>query len=189
MNGFNHEISLGEGLLRYFKLYDLGDGGYTDRWFKIKFFWKFGIILPNISSRVAAVKFHDLHHVLTEYSTGFRGEAEIGAWEIASGCGKYYSAWILNVGSLVYGLIFFPKPVYRAFIRGRQSRNLYHNIEYNPALLSRSVGEIRAELGIPPTGTSPRIKDIIAFCLWSIFILANLFGNIIPILAIIKYLL
>ncbi len=81
MLGYSNELTLAEGLSQYLSIYKLGDGGYTDKWFKLKLFWKFGISLPNISNRVAAVKFHDLHHVLTEYSTGFRGEAEIGAWK------------------------------------------------------------------------------------------------------------
>jgi len=36
------------------------------------------------------------------------GEAEIGAWEIASGCGKYIPAWILNMAAFAYGVLFIP---------------------------------------------------------------------------------
>jgi NADPH:quinone reductase-like Zn-dependent oxidoreductase len=39
----------------------------------------------------AGVKLHDIHHVLTGYDTTWRGKAEIGAWEIASGCGRHYA--------------------------------------------------------------------------------------------------
>ena len=79
--------------------------------FKIKLGPVF-IPLPNTKARVDAVKFHDIHHLLTEYPATLRGEAEIGAWEIASGCGKYYAAWVLNFGSFFYGMFFFPKATY-----------------------------------------------------------------------------
>ncbi len=70
MERYNPGLSLAEGLSEYLERYNLGNGGYTDRSFKIKFFWKFIITLPNIKNRVEAVKFHDLHHILTEYETG-----------------------------------------------------------------------------------------------------------------------
>ncbi len=73
------------------------DGGYGDRWVRIEtkpvpFFF------PNWPSRVAAARLHDLHHIAAEYETDWPGEAEIAAWEIASGCAGYRAAWFLNVG-------------------------------------------------------------------------------------------
>ena len=38
---------------------------------------------------------HDLHHVLTEDPTTWRGEAEIAAWELASVCGRHVTVWLL----------------------------------------------------------------------------------------------
>jgi len=113
--------SMSAGLSQYLLQYNLGDGGYKAKTFSVPFFKLFWIKLPNIANRREAVRFHDLHHVLTEYETGLVGEAEIGAWEIASGCGKYYSAWILNTGSLLYGIFLCPRKVYKAFKRGRKS--------------------------------------------------------------------
>jgi hypothetical protein len=172
MQMYDADISVAEGLSQYLKKYNLGDGGYNDKWFKINFFWKATLVLPNISNRVQAVKFHDLHHVLAEYETGLKGEAEIGAWEVASGCGKYYAAWLLNIGSLLYGFILFPSAVYKAFIRGRQNKNLYHNIEYGNPLLNSSVGEMRMKLGIGESHTHARASDVAAFCLWSLIVLS-----------------
>ena len=60
------------------------DGGYEDAWVD----FKLGPIpfpFPNSAPRVRAVKFHDLHHVLTGYDTNFTGEVEISAWEIGAG--------------------------------------------------------------------------------------------------------
>ena len=164
-------MTIAEGLAYYLMRYCLGDGGYTNRWFKINFFWKFTLILPNISNRREAVKFHDLHHVLTEYETGLKGEAEIGAWEIASGCGKYWAAWLLNMGSLSYGFVLYPRAVYRAFIRGRHSKNLYHNITYASPLLETSVAEMRKRLHIPANAPSATVSDIVAFISWRVLVL------------------
>jgi ubiquinone biosynthesis protein Coq4 len=71
---------------------------------------------PNTKARVHAVKLHDLHHVLTDYETTWTGEAEIAAWEIASGCGPYYAAWLLNFGALAIGLLIAPRKTCRAFL-------------------------------------------------------------------------
>jgi hypothetical protein len=168
---YDGRLVLAEGLAHYLDRNHLGDGGYSDRWFRINFFWKFTIILPNIPNRVRAVRFHDLHHVLAEYATGLRGEAEIGAWEIASGCGRYYAAWILNTGSMQYGIFLFPRAVYQAFIRGCQSGNLYHGTEYNTELLASTVAEMRERLHIAPASVSARAKDIVCFIFWVAFIL------------------
>lgn len=172
MQIYDGNMTIAEGLAYYLLRYCLGDGGYTNRWFKINFFWKFTLVLPNISNRREAVKFHDLHHVLTEYETGLKGEAEIGAWEIASGCGKYWAAWILNMGSLSYGFVLYPRAVYKAFIRGRQSKNLYHNIAYADPLLRTSVADMRNRLHIPVSTVSATTADRLYFVLWVVLVTA-----------------
>ena len=142
-NQFNNNQKVKDALQIYFSLYHFKDGGYNLKWFKIKL-GPLYIPVPNIKARVDAVKFHDIHHVVTEYKADYQGEAEIGAWEIASGCGKYYMAWILNMGSLLIGLIFYPRYLLHAFLRGRKSNtNLYYNIIYDESLLNKTVGELR----------------------------------------------
>lgn len=185
MGRYRKNSTLGEGLSEYLISYNLGDGGYTAKWFKIKFFWKFVVTLPNIDNRVRAVKFHDLHHVLTEYETGLRGEAEIGAWEIASGCGKYYSAWMLNIGTLVYGIFLYPSFVYRAFIRGRHSANLYTGAVYDKILLGRSVAEVRDALHIPEIPLRKRLSDVIAFGLWVVFVVTIILLPVLIVLSVV----
>src|SRR6185295_3572838 len=140
---YSDNLKIKDALDLYFSKYHFENGGYHLKWFRIKVGSVF-IPLPNIKARVDAVKFHDVHHLLTEYPATLKGEAEIGAWEIASGCGKYYVAWVLNFGSLTYGLFFFPKSLFTAFLNGRKCKtNLYHNIRYDENLLNRTVGELR----------------------------------------------
>ena len=126
-----------------------GGGNYDDRlvWVKLGR-WRVPV-LPNSAARVRAVRLHDLHHVLAEYDTSWRGEAEIAAWELASGCRSYIAAWLLNAGAMMIGLVIAPRRVLRAFARGRKTRNLYAT-PFDEALLERTVGEVRAELGLTP---------------------------------------
>jgi len=160
-----------DALQLYFSKYHFENGGYHLKWFKIKIGPLF-IPLPNTKARVEAVKLHDLHHIATEYPATLKGEAEIGGWEIASGCGKYYAAWILNTGSFFLGLLFFPKALFRAFMKGRNSRpNLYQNTTYDDQLLNKTVGELRANLGLNISYKHP-LTDYLLFVVYGLFTLS-----------------
>jgi ubiquinone biosynthesis protein Coq4 len=138
---------------RYFAENGFGDGGYDDRCVVLRAAGVPVVIFPNTKQRVRSVRFHDLHHVLTGYDTSWRGEAEIGGWELSSGCRDHWAAWVLNFWAAGVGLFFAPHAVLRAWRRGRKSRNLYDQ-EWDEALLERTVGELRAELGLEPHGAS-----------------------------------
>jgi hypothetical protein len=128
---YDNNLKVREALNVYFSLYHFENGGYDLKWFRIKI-GKLYIPLPNTKSRIKAVRIHDIHHILTGYEANLKGEAEIAGWEIASGCGKYHTAWLLNAGSFFYGLIFFPKALFTAFLKGRACRtNLYHHTTYD----------------------------------------------------------
>ena len=141
------------------------DGGYSDKWVKLKI-GRFALAFPNTPARVRSVRLHDIHHVLTEYATTWTGEAEIGAWEIASGCGKHIPAWVLNLGAFAIGLVLAPRRTFQAFVRGLHSRNLYPG-QFEERLLDCTVGELRTELAIPEQAPSASLKDWIAFLFWS----------------------
>jgi hypothetical protein len=125
------------------------DGGYGAAWVKVKIAGRFVPLFPNVAPRLRAVKLHDLHHIATGYDTSWTGEIEIAAWELASGCRSYLAAWVLNLGSLALGLVVAPRRLLRAWRRGRRSRNLYRG-GFDEALLDRTVGQLRAELGLTP---------------------------------------
>jgi hypothetical protein len=130
------------------------DGGYADAWVD----FKLGPIpfpFPNTAGRVAAVRFHDLHHVLTGYATDFLGELEISAWEIGAGCKRNLFAWQINLGGLGGGMLLAPRRTARAFFRGLASQTLY-GAAYEP-LLERSVAAVQQELklDIPPALPGP----------------------------------
>jgi hypothetical protein len=166
MPSYDPAQSIGQARAAYFAASGFSpDGGYDDRWVKLRI-GRFFLPFPNTAARVRAVRLHDIHHVLTGYATTWAGEAEIGAWEIASGCGRHYPAWFLNFGALTIGLALAPVRVFRAFVRGRHSRNLYGG-DFAEQMLERTVHSLRAELVIPEDGTSASPGDIAAFVAWS----------------------
>jgi hypothetical protein len=169
---YEAEMTLRDARERYFGMNDFGEnGGYEERWIKVKV-WRIPVWLPNTAGRVRAVKLHDLHHVLTEYPTTWRGEAEISAWEVSSGgLHRYYAGWLLDLLNVAQGLVVNPRGVFRAVVRGRRTRNLFGET-FDDALLSRRVGEMRRALRLTDEGASGAVKasapDVIAFVAWSL---------------------
>ncbi|MCY4389718.1 MAG: hypothetical protein OXC18_21685 [Desulfurellaceae bacterium] len=166
MSQYADNLTVRDGRTQYFRVNKLGDGGYSDRWIRFKV-GPLPLFLPNTQARIRAVRFHDIHHVLTEYTTSWTGEAEISAWEISSNCAHHYAAWFLNLQVTAIGLLLNPAAVYRAFVRGRHCTNLYR-AELNDALFSTPIGELRQRLGL--TTSPPRAEgaDRLAFVGWSL---------------------
>lgn len=138
-------ITMREGRRRYFEANGFGEtGGYNDPWVD---FHLGPIPMPfrNTSARRNAVRYHDLHHILTGYDTDFVGELEIAGWEIGAGCKSFVAAWLLNLGGMAAGCVRAPRRVFAAFVRGRRQRTLYGET-FEP-LLDLSVGEARRRFG------------------------------------------
>jgi hypothetical protein len=164
-------LTMREARARFFAEYGFdADGGYAKRWFVIHS-KPIPVYLPNIPARVAAVRLHDLHHIVTGYATDWRGEAEIGAWEVASGCRRYWVAWVLNFGAFAFGLLVAPRRTYRAFVRGRHSTNLYGG-HFRESLLDETVGSLRQRLALGSRGETTSRQDKAAFAGWSVFVVA-----------------
>ena len=159
-------LTLREARELYFDINHFEGGGYGETWVKMKA-GPFPIWFPNTKARVRAVKYHDLHHVLTEYPTTWRGEAEIGAWEVSTGCADHYPAWFLNLEAFAIGLVINPRGVFRAFVRGRTSRNLYRR-PFDDELLAARVGDVREQLRLSAPAAPASNADKLAFAAWSI---------------------
>lgn len=168
--------TLAHALADYFRVNGFGDdGGYQAAWVDFKV-GPIPMPFPNTASRKRAVRFHDLHHALTGYATDLRGELEISAWEIGSGCADHVAAWYLNLSATATGVILAPRRTWRAFLRGRRCRNLYR-ARYDDALLGRRVADVRRELGLLDDAPAPaRAQD----AAW--FAVATLAGGIIAVL-------
>ena len=166
MSRYADHLTVRDGRTQYFRVNKLGDGGYTDRWVKFKV-GPLPLFFPNTQARVRAVRFHDIHHVLTEYRTSWAGEAEVAAWEIASGCAHHYAAWFFNLQAMAIGLLLKPAAVYQAFVRGRHCTNLYQ-AELSEALFSTPIGELRHRLGLAPSPPRAEGADRLTFVGWAL---------------------
>src|SRR4028119_168075 len=176
MSAYNPDLTLRDARAQYFAVNNFGWGGYDDKWVKVEY----GLLrfyFPNTKGRVKVVKYHDLHHILTEYGTSLSGETEIGAWEVATGCTRSLAAWLLNLSGFAAGLFINPRGVYKAFVRGRQSSNLYH-LSFNDELLSQRVGQLRQQLSLDKPSEPPTFIDNIVFVVWAIVSVVTLLGII-----------
>jgi len=153
MPSHDDALSLRDARGLYFAAAGFDESSYTEKWVRLKA-GPLALYMPNTPARVRAVRFHDLHHVLTGYATDWTGEAEIGAWEIASGCADHWAAWHLNFLAMAIGLAIAPRRTFRAFVRGLRSRNFYRE-EFGEALLAERVGEARRRLRLDaPVGAA-----------------------------------
>jgi hypothetical protein len=164
---YDEGLSLGEVRARYFEDNGFGaDGGYSKAWVPVQL-GPITVGFPNSAARVRAVKFHDLHHVVTGYGTDAIGEAEIGAWEAGSGCAGFVAAWVLNTYAIAIGLLAGEaRAVWHAFVRGRHTRNLYR-AQFDDALLAERLGAVRARLGLDGAVARASAGDRVAFAGWS----------------------
>lgn len=158
--------SVREARDRYFAENGFGpDGDYDKAWVVIRVGRLPVFAFPNTKARAAAVPCHDLHHVATGYATTVTGEAEIGAWEIASGCRHVPAALLLDLLAMYFGLFFaFPK-VRDAFYRGRHSKNLYS--EPTDVTLDGPVSALRARLELDQPLPAPTAADRAALAFWA----------------------
>lgn len=172
-------MSLAEARKLFFQRSNLGeDGGYSSRWVRVES-KPFPFYFPNSRARVAAARLHDLHHIAAEYETDWPGEAEISAWEIASGCGRYHAAWLLDLGGIHAGIAVAPRRLFRAFLRGRRATtNLYKKGIDESRLGEITVGSLREILGLKAPARKAGGLDIVLFALWCAF--AVFFWTILP---------
>ena len=164
-------LTVRETLDNYYEKNQLGkDGGLDLSWAWLKA-GPFYIPIPNTSARKKVLVFHDIHHLSTGYKTNWKGEAEIGAWEVSTGCEDYTAAWVLNSLTFAYGIVFFPIATFRAFIRGRRTSNLYKHIYSHEQLMKMSIPEIQTKLLLDRPQTEPAtIQEIRSFIGWSIML-------------------
>ncbi len=163
----------------YFEANGFGeDGGYSKATVTVTVLG-IPVTIPNTQGRRRAVVFHDMHHLVTGYATSNLGEAEIGAWELGSGCWDVRAAWLLNTASLVLGVFTNPARLFRAFVRGRQSTNLYGRDA--DGLLRRPVDEVRREMGLD---NEPRPASMSDAAMFGLHLTLSLLSASLPLLII-----
>lgn len=159
------EPTLGDALEAHLRAAGFSREDYLARW-AVYPVGPLTVVFPNFAARGRALSLHDLHHALTGYDTTIVGEAELGGFELASGCGRHWVSWVLQHEAFTVGLLLAPRRTCRAFLRGRRSRNLYDRREADAALLARPVREVERELGLDVTQPT-RTSDRVALGLWA----------------------
>jgi hypothetical protein len=159
---YDSAITMAAARDRYFAVNGFGaDGGYNDAWANFEL-GSMPFPFPNTAARVRALRYHDLHHVLTGFDTNFIGELEISAWEIGAGCKGFVAAWVLNLAG-VSAWVLAPRRIFAAWVRGRRSASLY-GLPLEP-LLESTVAEARAKMHVPERAPAPTASDVATFAL------------------------
>ncbi len=98
---------------------------YRANWIRVEMWGRRVPVFP-IYGFKKTLFLHDLHHLLADYGTDFRGELEIAAWELSSGgCHWHLLYWIDRLVFVTLGLVFAPIRTWRAFRRGVAHKNLF----------------------------------------------------------------
>jgi hypothetical protein len=162
----SEKTTVGTALREYFRREGLPeDGGIDLPWVHLRV-GPLPLAFPNIPARRAAVRYHDVHHLLTGYRTDWRGEAEIGAWEIGGGLGRFWVGWLLDAGAMALGAVAWPRRTLRAFVRGRRTGNLYRE-PFEP-LLAADADALRARLRLDEPIPPATARDVAAFVSWAL---------------------
>jgi hypothetical protein len=155
---------LGDALARHYAAHGLpADGGESESWFRVRI-GPLTIRLPNPPARKRAVFFHDTNHVLTGYNTLFSdGEMVIAGYELGSGCGRYWIAWLINLGMFALGLVACPRPMFDAFVRGRRSASIYRRSEDRATLSAMTVRDLKTLARLDRPGDAATAGDRLRF--------------------------
>lgn len=145
----NEELTMQEAIDQLYLRAELTDDGGIDLpYVELPLFAGFSIYFPNNQARKEVLHKHDMHHELTGYRTNWNGETEISAWEIATGCRHNYMALLLNYGGMVVGMTHNLPNVWKAYMRGKETRNLYQVNLTMDELRNMKVDDLRKELGL-----------------------------------------
>jgi len=114
---------------------------YPLGWFKIPFI--------NLPARRRLLHLHDINHLLMGYDTSLRGEAQLAALELASGFPSHCRiGYLYSPFALLPGLLLCPIKVYKAFIRGLNTRNACHLKLSKETLFNSKVSDLKDLLNI-----------------------------------------
>lgn len=118
------------------------DGGASQNWVWIKFGF-FSVPMPNTNSRKSAIFAHDLHHLISQNNTTWKGEAAVSAWEIAAGgWSNLYFPWLLTLWALGVGVLFYPSHTAASFRKGLTMKNALFLQKTQQEILALKVDEL-----------------------------------------------
>ena len=164
------DLTVQDALQVLYKKYDLQtDGGVNNPSVEIRIMRGVTFYLPNFQARRKVVLRHDVHHLVTGYSAVMKGEIEISAWEISTGCTQNWFALVINSLGMMSGIPFNLPGVWRAWFRGRSSTNLYAKQYTDKELLSKKVGDLKTDLRLNDVQPRVTITGLIALIGFLVF--------------------
>jgi len=122
-------------------------------------FWGIRFTVPNPPSRKLAIRYHDLHHVMTGYGTDPTGESEISTWEFRRGIGVFgLYVQLIILSGMLFGFIHSPIATLKAWQTGKSGNRLpTPSMKHYESVLGLTLGELRLRYGLPKEGlTGPR---------------------------------
>lgn len=138
----NVELSVGEALLAFRRANGLAADSAPSWTCDIG---PLRLRLPNFRWRRRAIPTHDLHHLLTGYPCTLRGECQMAAWEFAAGRFPHPAATLFCLPLVAAGLLWSPRALWSAFLRGRRSASLYAT-GISEALLASPLHRLRDDV-------------------------------------------
>jgi hypothetical protein len=147
------------------------DGGNSKSFVRIDAAKNFHFYIPNSDARRKAVPLHDVHHIISGYPTSFKGECEISAWEIGSGCGKYWAAFFIDTSGVMMGIPLYFRSVLKAYARGRRTKNLYADKPSLEVALDSKISDLQREFHLDehPYETKATIIDFLSLAVFATF--------------------
>jgi len=141
----------------YFDRSGFDTSSYEESWVRLPV-GRLALYLPNLEGRKKCVAIHDLDHVVAEYDTDWRGELQIAGFELGLGCGRFWFGWMVNSQAISLGALLFPRDVFRAYVRGRRcTGSLFGLRQVDDAVLEKTLGALRAQMGIDRADAPPRL--------------------------------
>ena len=149
-------MTIQNALSAFYDANDFGDDGGE----KSAVAWiKFGPIslpIPNPESRKEVLLLHDVHHLITQNGTDWKGESAVSAWEIATGgWGSRIYIWLIIFGGLIVGIFRFPTNTLNAFVAGLRSHSLIGLKIQKKDLLKLSIEEVQSKTGLLKVSDKP----------------------------------
>lgn len=144
------------------------DGGAADQWARYTIGPIRAIAFPNFELRNQAIRRHDIHHILIDLDTSSKGEDLIAAWELGSGCGRYWISRFMESQALWWGILLSPKESFSLFSLGQLSQNFFCT-DLEPHLMEKTVGELRAKMIPSHSQNGFSIGTVARFIFYSLF--------------------
>ena len=142
------------------------EGGIYERWVWLRFGW-IKVPFPNFKARSEIIYLHDVNHIINDYNTGWQGEVSVAAWEVSTGMGKFLVGWLFASFAMGFGVFFYPRVVFHAFMRGRFTKSIFRMNLPKEDILNMKLEALQRLTGhqVLKSCSSTNLRDKLLFCI------------------------